>query len=110
MQYYRRLFISFLLPLLCLGTSVARLSLEETTARAQWILDGDVVRNWCDWDSGHRFIWTHTEISVRERWKGSAGRTVTVSEPGGVVNGVGMAIAGMVRYAPGERVVVFLYR
>jgi hypothetical protein len=89
---------------------MVRISLEETVARAEWIIEGDVVRNWCGWDSGHRFIWTHTEITVRQPWKGSAGRTVTVSEPGGVVNGVGMQIAGMVRYAPGEHVVVFLYR
>lgn len=94
----------------CLATSIVRLSLEETVARAEWILDGDVVRNWCAWDSNHRFIWTHTEIAVRDRWKGSAGSTITVSEPGGELDGQGMAIAGMVRYTPGEHVVVFLYR
>lgn len=92
------------------GTSIARLSLEETIVRADAIVDGDVVRNWCGWDSAHRFIWTHTEIAVRDRWKGVSGPTVTVSEPGGEAEGVGMAIAGMVRYTPGERVVVFLYR
>jgi hypothetical protein len=107
---YHRLILPLLFPLVCLGTSVIRISLEETVAQAEWIVDGDVVRNWCGWDDAHRFIWTHTEIAVRERWKGAAGSTVTVSEPGGMVDGKGMEVPGMVRYTPGERVVVFLYR
>jgi hypothetical protein len=109
---YKRLFLLLLLliPLACLGTSIIRISLEETVNKAEWIVEGDVVRNWCGWDSGHRFIWTHTEIAVRDQWKGSVGPTVTVSEPGGVADGMKMDIAGMVRYAPGEHVVVFLFR
>jgi hypothetical protein len=107
---YRPFLLSLLLPLGCLGTSIVRISLEDTVAQAEWIVEGDVVRNWCAWDSGHRFIWTHTEIAVRESWKGSSGPTITISEPGGVVNGRGMAVAGMVRYTRGEHVVAFLYR
>src|ERR1700678_3910331 len=102
--------LTLLLPAVCLGTSIVRLSLEEAVSQAEWIVSGDVVRNWSDWDSGHRFIWTFTEIAVHEKWKGTLGSTVTVAEPGGVVNGQGMAIVGMVRYVPGENVVVFLYR
>src|SRR5947209_16306034 len=115
-MWYSRLFRFFLFqtllfsPLACLATSIVRLSLEETVAQAEWIVEGDVVRNWCGWDSGHRFIWTHTEIAVRDRWKGASAATITVSEPGGMVNGMGMDVAGMVRYSPGEHVVVFLYK
>jgi hypothetical protein len=74
------------------------------------IVTGDVVRTWAAWDSQHRFIWTHTEIAVRDRWKGTPSTTVTVSEPGGFAEGSGQAIAGMVRYVPGEHIVAFLYR
>jgi hypothetical protein len=105
-----RIILSLLLPVACLGTSVVRISLEDTVAQAQWIVEGDVVRNSSAWDSGHRFIWTNTEIAVRQTWKGSVGPIVTVSEPGGVVNGMSLDVAGMVRYTPGEHVVVFLYR
>jgi len=107
---YRHLLLTLCFPLICTGTSIARVSFEDTVAKAEWIVEGDVVRNWCGWDNGHRFIWTHTEIAVRNSWKGSPGRRVTVSEPGGMINGMGMQVAGMVRYAPGERVIVFLYR
>jgi len=108
-KYYCRV-LSLLFPLLCLGTSIVRVSLEDTVAQAEWIVEGDVVRNWSGWDSGHRFIWTHTEIAVRNRWKGAIARAVTVSEPGGAADGVQMDVADMVRYVPGEHVIVFLYR
>jgi hypothetical protein len=107
----QRLISVFLaLPLLCLGTSIPRISLEDAVNRSEMIVTGDVIRTWAAWDSQHRFIWTHTEIAVRDRWKGTTGRTITVSEPGGFAEGSGQAIAGMVRYAPGEQVVAFLYR
>jgi len=35
---------------------------------------------------------------------------VTVAEPGGTMDGVKLAVTGMVRYSPGEHVVVLLYR
>ena len=107
---YRHFFLFLVFPLVCSATSIVRLSLEETVAQAEWIVSGDVVRTWCGWETGHRLIWTHTEIAVRERWKGVGGATITVSEPGGVIGDIAMAIAGMVRYSPGEHVVVFLYR
>ncbi|HEY3839442.1 MAG TPA: hypothetical protein VGL72_22880 [Bryobacteraceae bacterium] len=107
---YQRLLLSLLIPLAGMATSIVRLSLEDTVAQAQWIVEADVVRNWCSWDSGHRFIWTHTELAIRDHWKGAVGSTITVSEPGGAVDGLTMNVVGMVRYNPGERVVAFLYR
>jgi hypothetical protein len=105
-----RVVVLLLISFACFATSIVRISLEETISKAEWIVEGDVVRNWCDWDSGHRFIWTHTEIAIRGQWKGSLGSSVTISEPGGTVAGMNLDVAGMVRYAPGEHVVVFLYR
>jgi len=84
--------------------------LEQAVAQSDMVVTGDVVRTWAAWDSQHRYIWTHTEIAVRDHWKGAPDATVTVSEPGGFAEGSGQAIAGMVRYAPGEHVVAFLYR
>jgi len=106
---YRHL-LSLLLPLACFATIIPRISFEEATNQSELIVTGDVVRNWCAWDDAHRYIWTHTEIAVRERWKGVSGPTVTVSEPGGEVGDSRLAVVGVVRYTPGERVVVFLYR
>jgi hypothetical protein len=107
---YRRFCLGFLLPVACFATSILRISFEQTIAQADSIVEGDVVRNWCDWDKAHRYVWTHTQITVRGRWKGSGGSTVTVSEPGGTVGNLNVDVPGMVRYTPGEHVVVFLYR
>ena len=81
----------------CRATIVPRLSLEEMVARSETIVSGQVTRVWTAWDSPHRFIWTHTEILVTHVAKGNRIEKLVVSEPGGVVDGLGMQIAGIPR-------------
>lgn len=92
------------------ATSVPKLSFEELTDRSEMIVSGDVTRSWAEWDSEHKYIWTHYELSVSGVQKGAPGATVVLSEPGGEVGLQGMAIAGAVVYRPGDRVLVFLQR
>lgn len=92
------------------ATSVPNMTFEELADHSELILTGQVTRSWSDWDSDHKFIWTHYELSVASTQKGAPGSTVTVSEPGGVVGDRGMAIAGSVGYTPGDQVAVFLER
>ncbi len=92
------------------ATSVPSLSLEELTDRSELIVTGQIARSWTDWDSAHKFIWTHYELTISGAQKGSPGATVVLSEPGGAVGIQGMAVAGAVVYQPGERVLVFLQR
>jgi hypothetical protein len=92
------------------ATLVERLSLEQMVERSERIVEGRCLRAWSAWDASHQFIWTHSEIAVSDPLKGGAVRTVVVSEPGGVVDGIGMRIEGMPHYEPGEEMIVFLYR
>src|SRR5580700_2249544 len=92
------------------ATSVPSLTFEELTDRSELIVSGQVTRSWADWDSEHKFIWTHYELSVSNAQKGTPGLTVELAEPGGVVGIQGMAIAGAVVYQPGDHVLVFLQR
>ena len=92
------------------ATSVPGLSFEELTDHSELIVAGQIARSWADWDSAHKFIWTHYELTVSGAQKGSPGASVVLSEPGGVVGIQGMAVAGAVVYQPGERVLVFLQR
>jgi hypothetical protein len=92
------------------ATSVPGLSFEDLTDRSELVISGQVTRSWSDWDSEHKYIWTHHEVRVTGTYKGAAGSTVVLSEPGGVVGDRGMAIAGAVAYAAGEQVAVFLQR
>jgi len=92
------------------ATSVPSQTFEELTDHSELIVSGRIVRSWADWDSEHKFIWTHYELSVSGAQKGGPGATVQLSEPGGVVGIQGMAIAGAVVYQPGDHVLVFLQR
>ena len=92
------------------ATSVPRLSFEELTDRSELVVSGQISRSWADWDSSHHFIWTRYELVVSGVYKGAARSSVVLSEPGGEVGGMGQSIAGSVRYAVGDKVVVFLER
>ncbi len=93
---------------ICGATQVPRLSFEEVVRQANQIITGKVVRSWTAWGPSHEFLWTHYEVQVESVAKGRPAATVTVSEPGGVLDGRGMEVAGAVHYAIGERVVLFL--
>ncbi len=92
------------------ATMTTPLTLEQMVQRSDVIIQGRYLRSWAAWDDGHQFIWTHSEIEVTDPLKGSPGATVVVSELGGIVGDVGMSVAGMPRYRPGEEMVLFLYQ
>jgi hypothetical protein len=92
------------------ATTVPGLTFEELTDHSELIVSGQITRSWADWDSEHKFIWTHYQLSVSSAQKGAPSATVELSEPGGVVGIQGMAIAGAVVYQPGDHVLVFLQR
>ena len=106
-----RLFASSFLVICSAGaTSVEQLSFEELIDHSNLIVSGQVTRAWADWDSEHKFIWTHYEVAVSATHKGTPGSTVVISEAGGVVGDRGMSIAGTISYQPGEKILVFLTR
>lgn len=92
------------------GSVVRRLGLEDLARGAAAVVQGRVLRQYSAWDAAGNFIWTHYEIEVSDTIKGSPSRVVTVSEPGGVVGGIGMQVAGVTRFAGLEEVIVFLHR
>jgi hypothetical protein len=89
---------------------VIRFSVEDLVDNSQWIVEGRVVRSYSTWDQTHSMIWTHYEVQVNDTLRGSSQNAIVVSEPGGIVDDVGMMSSGAVPYAVGERVVLFLYR
>ena len=87
-----------------------RMTAEELTAQAQRIVRGDVLRSWASWDAEHKYIWTHYDVSVSDVLRGPRTATVTISEPGGELDGIGQQVSGVVPYTAGESVVLFLYQ
>lgn len=92
------------------ATTVAKLSFEELTDQADIVVSGSITRSWAAWDSEHKYIWTHYELSVLSTIKGAPGQSVEFEELGGVVDGTGMNVAGTVTYQTGEKVLIFLTR
>ncbi len=92
------------------ATLVPRLSLEQLAAESELVVHGTVVRRWADWGPSRKFIWTHHEVRVADMLKGRPALSVIVSEPGGEIGEIGMAVAGAPRYCVGQEVVLFLDR
>lgn len=92
------------------ATTIAKLSFDQLTDKSDLVVSGTVTRSWTAWDTEHKYIWTHYEVSVLSEIKGRAGHTVEIEELGGVVGDSGMSVPGSVVYQTGERVLVFLSR
>jgi len=86
-----------------------RISLETLVDHSSVIVEGRVTRSWTAWDSEHRYIWTHYEVQVSDRLRGG-GNTVTISEPGGRLEGVNMAVSGAQPYLADDHVLLFLFK
>ncbi len=54
-------------------------------------------------------IFTHYRVQMMERWKGSAGRSVDVAVPGGIVGGTRQTYSGAPQFQPGDQYVLFLW-
>ena len=106
----RLLFATLLSFAAAQATLVPRLSLEQLAAESELVVHGTVVRRWADWGPSRQFIWTHHEVRVADVLKGRPALSIVVSEPGGEIGNIGMAVAGAPRYQVGQEVVLFLER
>jgi hypothetical protein len=106
MRPHIRLLSLLLAPCLA-ATTVETVSFDQAVARSTAIVHGKVVRSWVSWDPEHTAIWTHYEIRIADLLKGPPAPAITISEPGGDLDGKHMQVVGAPRYAVGEEVVVF---
>jgi hypothetical protein len=90
------------------ATVVPRMSVEQLAADSAWIVHGRVIGS--STGSSGQFIWTHYRVEVLDGLKGGPSREITISEPGGTLNGITMQVEGAVQFEPAEEVVLFLYR
>jgi hypothetical protein len=96
----------------CLLTAavVPRFTAEDLMSRSEAIVQGKVMLSWTAWDPKHKYIWTHYAIAVTDTLRGTRTATLTLSEPGGSLDGVHQGSSGAMAYAVGEAAVLFLYR
>jgi len=89
---------------------ILALDLPTLVSRAENIAVVDVVSVKAAWNQQHQRIITTVDLAVVDSWKGTAAPAthLFVVQPGGTVDDITMTIAGMTRFEPGERALVFL--
>ncbi|HET7712034.1 MAG TPA: PKD domain-containing protein, partial [Thermoanaerobaculia bacterium] len=88
------------------ATTIVMPTDAQLVAKSPLIIEGKVVSSVpVDRLGG---IWTESVIEVERVLKGSAGKTVVVSEPGGEIDGRITKIFGAPEYRSGEQVLLFL--
>jgi hypothetical protein len=86
---------------------VERLTLEQLTTQAAYILVGQVTIV-VSHEEGDGKIYTVVTLSVEQVIKGESEPTVAIVVPGGQVNGQQLWVEDSPRFAQGERVLLFL--
>ena len=89
---------------------ILALDLPTMVASADNIAVVEVVSAKAAWNAQHTRILSTIDLAVVDGWKGTASPAahVVVVQPGGTVDDITMTIAGMPRFTPGERALVFL--
>lgn len=84
------------------------LELEEMTQQADVIVVGRVIDVRSQWNSDRSRIFTNATVQVQQLIKGTATRgSVTITTPGGEIDGVGELYSHTPRFKTDEDVVVF---
>ncbi|MCA8914391.1 MAG: hypothetical protein KDB90_03180 [Planctomycetes bacterium] len=95
----------------CLHATVAlKLDVATLTEKSDLIVVGKVDTSTAKWDAAKTGIWTHHDVTVSETLKGAHEKTRDVVTRGGVVGGVGQAVAGSGNLEIGTEYVFFLWK
>ena len=99
------------LPFLLFSLTLRRTTLEKLQHNTELVIYGSVLATHSAWDDEHEFIWTESEVEIKEVLKGS--RTlnrITISQLGGRVGDTGLEVPGVELLAPGDEVILFVRR
>ena len=98
----------FLLTGLCTATTVKPMTVEELTAAATTIVEGQVTDSWSSWNPQHTLIYTFTRVRISKALKGKPDETVIVKQLGGNAGGYTQKVAGVHPMRSGDTAVLFL--
>jgi hypothetical protein len=93
------------LPLEC--ATLERLSLDDMINRSTTIVRGKVTASWAAFTGS--VIYTHYQIQVGERFKGTPRNSVEVMVPGGTARGLSQSFSGSPVLKQGDEFVFFLW-
>ncbi|MCB9893951.1 MAG: hypothetical protein H6839_05875 [Planctomycetes bacterium] len=113
MNTIRTMAVALLLVVCAAGlhaTVALKLDVATLTTKSELIVIGKVDSATAKWDAAKTGIWTHHDITVSETLKGTHEKTRDVVTRGGVVGGVGQAVAGSGNLEIGTEYVFFLWK
>ena len=89
------------------STVLLFLDISQLTQKSSAVIQGQVIKQRVF--VGKDYIWTDSFVKVTENLKGKMvpGRVMVLRQLGGETPRVGMKVAGMARFKPGEKVLVF---
>ncbi len=103
-----------ILALLCAAptaraTVIVKLELPDLVKRAGTVFVGKAVKKHMHWTADRKHIVTDTTFQVGQSLRGTtgAGGQVTIRALGGVVDGIGMRVAGSPMFSKGDEVLLF---
>ncbi len=107
--------VRLLLAVLCIasgsaplpGATLQCLSMNDLAGKATAIVRGRVSGSRAAFQGST--IYTHYQIDVLERWKGTNGSTVDLMLPGGVASGYRQTFSGVPQLVSGKEYMLFLW-
>jgi hypothetical protein len=90
------------------ATSIVPMSVEELTARAQFVVEGRALEQWSQWDNNEHLIYTYTRFAVMQKLKGAAADSIVVRQMGGSAGGYTQIVSGVRHFQTGDEAVLFL--
>jgi len=91
------------------ATTLARLTPDQMTDAADYVVRGTVTAVWTEQDERGN-IWSKARVDVVESYKNDAPEQIVVESPGGEYRGILAEVALAARYDVDEDVVLFLSR
>ena len=88
------------------ATTIERMTLEKMSRTAKVIVRARCLGNSTNRDAGE--IWTFTDFTVEEVWRGAAPAQITVRLLGGRAGNLTSSVSGVPRFQVGEEVLLFL--
>lgn len=88
------------------ATTLVKLSTEQLTDVAEFIVIGTVVDVWTEVDDGG-MVWTRALVEIDDQLKGPSHSTLVLDQAGGEYGSSKTYVAGVARFSVGERGVFF---
>ena len=91
------------------ATTLLRLDLDDLTGESSAVVYGKIVASRVEWNSGRTLIYTVYTVAPTEYLKGRLGPVFELYEPGGVLDGLQMSVAGAPAFSVGQEAVLFVW-